>query len=243
MTPTTVPSRRRNAFTLIELLAVIAVIAVVVAFAVPATNQILRGSQLTQGQQMVADQISLGRQLALSRNRTIEVRFYQFGDPETPGEDFTRPQDGMWRAMQLFEVMENGAVVPAGPFQRLPRMTAMAAGATISSSTLLNEDMIGAAKLALNDQSTPELPVEINNRKVARNYRYIGFRFLPDGSTNLPSQARSRTGANTDSDSWYVTVLNITDLTKPLASVNFATIMIDPFTGSQKVYRPSARTP
>jgi len=238
MTPTSSSSRRRNAFTLIELLAVIAVIAVVVAFAVPATNQILRGSQLTQSYQMVGDQISLGRQLALSRNRTVEVRFYQFSDPETPGEDYTKPADGMWRGMQLFEVMENGAAVPAGPFQRLPRMTAMSAG---TFSTLLDEDKIGTAKLASADPMLPELPVEINGRRVGRNYKYHNFRFLPDGSTNLPSKARSRSGANTDADSWYVTVLNTTDLSKPLASINFATIMIDPFTGSQKTYRPQAK--
>jgi len=36
-------------------------------------------------------------------------------------------------------------------------------------------------------------------------------------------------------------VLNTTDLSKPLASINFATIMIDPFTGSQKTYRPQAK--
>src|SRR4029079_344923 len=115
----------RRAFTLVELLAVMAVIAVVIAFAVPAATQIMRGSQLTQGSQQFADQIGFARQLAISRNHPIEVRFYKFSDPETPGESVSQPKLGKWRAFQLFEQLENGAVVPAGPMHRLPRVVIM----------------------------------------------------------------------------------------------------------------------
>lgn len=236
-------SSRRFGFTLVELLAVIAVIAVVIAFAVPATNQILRGSQLTQGTQALADQLSYARQLALSKNRTIEVRLYRFADPETPGEDLSNPDSGVWRGFQLFELFENGAAVPAGPFQRLPKMVMMDG---TERSTLLNEDIVGPYKRAESDETAPELPVEINGRRVGKNYKWTAFRFLPDGSTNLPLKATepgggAGGGAPAISDGWYITVLNMTDANKELTDINFAVIQIDPITGSQKTFRPGLR--
>ena len=80
-------SLKSRAFSLVELLVVIAVIAIVAGYAVPAVTTMLKGSQLTQGSQMVVDQIALARQTALSRNRSVEVRFYKYADPETPGEE------------------------------------------------------------------------------------------------------------------------------------------------------------
>ena len=86
------PSFASRAFSLVELLVVMAVIAIVAGFAVPAVTTMLKGSQLTQGSQMVVDQIALARQTALSRNRSVEVRFYKFADPEIPGEDVKKPE-------------------------------------------------------------------------------------------------------------------------------------------------------
>lgn len=216
-----------------------AVIAIVIAFAVPATNQILRGSQLSQGGQMVGDQLAYARQLALTRNRTVEFRFYRFGDPETPGEKIDEPESGRWRGIQIFEVMENGATVPASgtSFQRLPRMAVFAGE---KYSTLLDEEYVGEPKEASDDPTAPEIPVEINGRKVEKNYQYVGFRFLPDGSTNLAAKASKKDSTNPDDvDTWYVTVVSLADQGKELEKINYSTIQIDPFTGSQKVFRPT----
>lgn len=238
MNSTPPPRAPRSGFTLIELLAVVAVIAVVIAFAVPATNQILRGSQLSQGGQLLGDQIAFARQLALTKNRTTEFRFYRFGDPETPGEKYDDPTIGRWRGFQVFELMQNGAAVPATPFQRMPRMTILDGE---KFSTLLNRDYVGEPRNAEEDSTAPELPVEINGLKVAKKYQFVSFKFLPDGSTNLPPKARKSGGggSNDDSDTWYVTVVSLADAGKELRGINYSTIQIDPFTGSQKVFRPT----
>lgn len=234
-------SRASRGFTLIELLAVMAVIAIVIAFAVPAVNTTLKGSQLTQAGQLLGDQLSYARQLALSRNRTIEFRIYRFGDPETPGEVIDEPKKGRWRGFQIFEVLDNGAAVPASgtTFQRLPRLTVMESD---QYSTLLSEDYRGTYKEGKNDPTAPELPIEINGRAVGKNYQYTSFRFLPDGTTSLSGRAlkkgSSGTGAN-DGDTWYITVLNLPDLGKDLANINYSTIQIDPYTGSIKSFRPT----
>jgi prepilin-type N-terminal cleavage/methylation domain-containing protein len=111
----------RPGFTLVELLAVVALIAVVIAFAVPAMTQIMKGTQISQGSQVVNDTLLLARQYAISRSHAIEVRFYRYGDPDTPGEKHDDPSTGKWRAIQLFDVMENGAVLPVGEMTRLPK--------------------------------------------------------------------------------------------------------------------------
>ncbi len=218
-----------------------AVIAIVIAFAVPAVNTTLKGSQLTQAGQLLGDQLSYARQLALSRNRTIEFRIYRFGDPETPGEVIDEPKKGRWRGFQIFEVMDNGATVPASgtTFQRLPRMTVMESD---KYSTLLSEDYRGTYQEGPNDPTAPEIPIEINGRMVGKNYQYTSFRFLPDGTTTLPSRAVKKGSSGTgldEGDSWYITVLNLPDLGKDLANINYSTVQIDPFTGSIKSFRPS----
>src|SRR5579862_795239 len=93
----------KHGFTLIELLLVIAIIGMLMTLVVPAVNSISGGSQLTQAAQMVGSELELARQRALSRNRMVEVRFYQYGDPETPGESASSPSSGQYRAIQSFE--------------------------------------------------------------------------------------------------------------------------------------------
>jgi len=229
----------RRAFTLVELLAVMAVIAVVIAFAVPAATQIMRGSQLTQGSQQFADQIGFARQLAISRNHPIEVRFYKFSDPETPGESVSEPKLGKWRAFQLFEQLENGAVVPAGPMHRLPRVVIMDGD---KYSTLISERFRGQPLDASDDPTSPELPVEVGQQKVARSYQFVKFRFLPDGSTDLPPRAKEGQTGTSDSndDSWYITLVNLSDENKEISSVNYFTLQVDSISGSIKSYRPNA---
>jgi hypothetical protein len=78
------------------------------------------------------------------------------------------------------------------------------------------------------DQNDPELP-----RGVKRNYEYVFFRFLPDGSTNLSIGSK-----------WFITVHALNDLPKATGGQpppNFFTWMIDPVSGNTKIYRPGAK--
>ena len=214
---------RRSAFSLIELVVVIAIIAIIATFTVPAATGILRGSAITQASQTLTDQISLGRQLALSRNRSIEVRFYQYADPEAPGETLGSPSTGQWRGMQLFEVVESGVAIPVDKPVRLPISVVIESNVTFS--TLIPATPKSPAT------TDPELP-----RGVAKNYKYASFRFQQDGSTNLSAAS-----------TWFVTIRNLTDTpsgtTMKKANndpINFFTLQIDPVSGAIKGFRPSA---
>jgi uncharacterized protein (TIGR02596 family) len=218
---------RRAGFSLIELLVVCAIIGVIAGFAVPAVVTMVRGTQLTQGSQLLSDQIALARQTALSRNRPIEVRIYRYSDPEIPGEDPQKPEDGKFRAFQSFEILENGAAIPLNKAQRLPATVVMNKGEV---STLLNHLPLRKANAASGDPELTSLPAGSGRW----NYLYVAFRFRPDGSTDLPL-----TGAA--NGRWYVTLHgneSSEELQKPPA--NYFTLQIDPVSGATKSYRPNA---
>jgi len=90
------------AFSLIELLAVMAVVAIIIAISLPAFTSLTSGSNLNRAGQMVGDQIALARQEAVARNRDVQVTFYNLTNGTTKG----------WRGMRILRVdqTQNGTV-------------------------------------------------------------------------------------------------------------------------------------
>jgi uncharacterized protein (TIGR02596 family) len=218
---------RRHAFSLIELIIVISVIVIIAAFTIPALNTILKGSQLTQGSNILVGQLTLARQQALSRNRTVEVRFYRFADPEIPGEDVTDLKTGKFRALQLFQVLPSGVATPIDKVQTLPGGVIFSRGEAEGLSSLIDLPTgLTPKKPGTDDKAAPRLP-----RGVDLKYEYVSLRFLPDGSTD-----KSPTGK------WFITVIGINDkLPKPTEPPpNFFTVQIDPVSGVTKIFRPTA---
>ena len=213
--------RTKFAFSLIELLVVIAIIGLIGAFAVPAAGQLLKGSALTQTANILSDQTAAARQQALTRNRSVEVRFYNFADPEMPGESVTDPSTWRFRALQYFEIAEGGIPNPVGRYIRFPNTVIMNPDPTLSS-------MLEGTPTPPTKGIDPDLP-----RGVGRDYTYLSFRFQPDGATSLSPTSL-----------WFVTVHLLNDLGRASASKpppNFFTWMIDPVSGSSKIMRPGAK--
>ena len=235
-------------FSLIELLVVVFIIAIIAVFAIPATTTILRGSQMAQGSQILTDQVSLARQYALSKNHPVEVRFIRYSDPEVPGEynpsGGSGPTSGNYRAIQILETLD--AIDPnTNDFVRLPLDKPQLLPQSIvmnqnSLSTLISEaNSAPSVPSKLNGVAggnDPPLPktVTVNGKPVAVPYDYVYFRFLPDGSTNLPLKS------NTDPNgAWFVTLQNINDPAQPATPPpNFYTLQIDPVSGTIKQFRP-----
>lgn len=221
-------SPRRRAFSLVELVIVIAVIVIIAAFTLPAMNTVLRGSHLSQGSGMLVGQLNIARQQALSRNRIVEVRFYRYADPEVPGENVADPSTGKFRAMQLFEVTSigTGIALPLDKVQVLPGTVVFAYSDSQGLSSLLDKPTGDAPKRpGIDDPAAPKLP-----RGVDYNYEYVAFRFNPDGSTNRTPTAK-----------WYITIVNANDkITAAVPPPNFFTVQVDPVSGTIRTYRPQA---
>ena len=211
-----------RAFTLIELLLVMAIMILLASFVGPAASTMTKGTQLTQAGQMVSDQLGLARQTALSRGRSVEVRFYQYSDPDIPGESAGSASTGKYRAMQCFLIPETGTPVALGQVQKLPNSIIVdsSADSTNALSTLL-----GVSQSKAWSASDPQVSLP----RASTSYNCRAFRFLRDGSTNL-----SKSG------SWFLTLheLNKGDNLTTLTNLNFVTLQIDPYNGHIKTFRP-----
>lgn len=266
---------KRSAFSLVEMLVVIAIIGIIGAFAVPAVKSMLKGSGLNAGANMLSDEVALARQHALTKSRIVEFRFYRFADPEVPGETVASTTSWQFRAFQFFEIADTGDILPAGKFKRLPDGIVMNKGYAgsntanykdVSLSSLLAEaikwtaskDYVPSASLTAKD---PELP-----RGVKKNYDYVSFRFMPDGTTSLAPTGTANSPTSTISTLqdpnfpgdpskkitinglWFITLHHIADKTeanilstKQTTPANFVTWMIDPVSGTSKLLRPGLK--
>jgi len=202
------PALPQAAFSLMELIAVIAILGILVGLSVPAINSTLRSSNLTAAGEAVADQLQFARQTALARNLPVEVRFYKLPDHGQAADSTPKA----YRAMQIF-VLDGTTALPLGKptyFTPPVLISANAAESSLLDGTLLPEKLPG---------TSPPLPT------YGINYRYRSFYFKPGGSTSLP---------NTDIFATLV-LENDKPLSQ---GANFFTIRIDPATGRTGTFRP-----
>ncbi len=208
-------SSGQTAFSLIELLAVIAIIAMLLAFTLPAFNSTLQGIQLTQGAQMLSEQIHLARQTALTKNRSIEVRFYRYVDSNANGASGKR----FFRALQSFEINDDGTAKPIGKMHRVPNAIILDSSPTLSP--LLDTSRLKAWN--------PPLDPQISLPGIGTSYDAYAFTFRNDGSANL----------SVANQQWFVSLHNgnAGDNLGKLPA-DFAVLQIDPWNGQTRLFRP-----
>lgn len=69
-----------RAFSLVELLAVVAIMSVLLVLIIPGVSSVLQANRIATAVQVISGEMEMARQLAAARNRTIEVRFIKKND-------------------------------------------------------------------------------------------------------------------------------------------------------------------
>ncbi len=148
--------QRCAAFSLLEILVVLAIIAMLSAFAIPSLRSVMVGANLNRSGQMVSDQMVFARQEAVTKNREVQVRFYYLSTKEIKG----------WRGVQVWRSDQTANGLVETPVSRL---VVLADGIimNLERSPLLNADgtLVGSTRLALYGDS-----------------KYSGFRYRSNGS-------------------------------------------------------------
>lgn len=215
------PPRSLRGFSLLELLAVLAVFGILASLTMPAVSSVLRASDLRTGTQLLSEQLGLARQVALSKNRSVEVRLYQYAvAPETGS--------GKFRALQVFEIQDSGLAVPISRIFRLPGSIVIDAGSGDLQSTLSSIISVSAnGGLAPDSASGSELGYSLP--QIGNAYQCVKFRFLPDGSTDLTPHSAS----------WFLTLHSLSDGDGlDAAPSNYSTLQIDPANGRTRIFQP-----
>jgi uncharacterized protein (TIGR02596 family) len=207
-------SRFAPGFTLVELLVVLAITAILATLAIPSISSMMRSYQLDSTGQGVINQLTLARQTAQTKGYAVQVRVYQLPDYNQAANS----SPSVYRGMQTFVESSPGAsdTVTITPITR---------PSFFQSGTILLADNTKSTLLTL-AVATPTStdPVLPNYQS---NYKYIVFRFLPTGQTDL-----------TNAQNCLTLIMENAAITSSGLPANFQTIQIDSINGAIRSFRP-----
>lgn len=157
-----------SAFSLVELLVVIAMMAILVSLLVPAFFSIGESNRLNSATQILVAELNKSRQEAISRNRAVEFRFYTISPKDEPGNASLKATRAI-RSIILDDSAGYGSNARFGRLSHLPAGMQISTNATLSTTTLSTN---GTENLASFGASS-----------------YVAFRFRPNGGTDLATNA------------------------------------------------------
>lgn len=203
----------KAAFSLVEMLAVIAVIGLIAGTTAPMLFSTMKANRITASGEEIVNRISLAQQMAVSRNHEIELRFYHYVDPE----------DGTSLDHYRATLIAQPAPDPSAP--------GGVETIVLSDLSLLRNGMVIANNPVLSQVFSGKTDVADTERRItgaSASYRTI--RFFPDGSNDLTLVTNEG----------YLTVAEERDLQSAGGGVpkNFFTIQVDHYTSRVTTYRP-----
>lgn len=210
---------QQQAFSLVELLVVLAVVGILLSIAASNLNNIYLSGGISEAVSLVNGQLKLANQIAPVKNRELEIRFYKFATDSHTAAAF--------RALQIIE--RNPVIDPDAPGYTTPGTptfdpitTAADRVRYLPEGIVFVDDKTLSPLIAEASRQVGTQPVTIGD-DIDATYTY--FRIKPDGSTDLNSE-----------QAWYLTIANEIEVERGLN--NFATLEIYPETGQTVWMRP-----
>jgi uncharacterized protein (TIGR02596 family) len=108
---------KHNAFSMVELMTVLAIISVLLAMAVPSIDSLMRATDLTASGESVYGVLHTARQAARAKNAPVEVRFYResVGSPVATVEAYAQRDDGTYQRIAEHAFEEGKGIVTLKP--------------------------------------------------------------------------------------------------------------------------------
>jgi uncharacterized protein (TIGR02596 family) len=224
-------SRRPPAFTLVELLVVMAIIAILLTLGPPYIVQAMNASRLAGAGEKLLGSLSEAQQSAFSTNNPVEVRFYKY-----PGEFPGGPDQ--YHAYQFFRLS-----TPPGTntevFTKMGTLVRLPGGVVISSDSGLTAALEGASTgMDSGDVSDDKG----DSGRPPGNAKYRAIRFMTDGTCRKVGAVEG--GLTSLSfltlPGSYITVVPDDGkvYTGGAPPKNFYCVQTDPYTGKSRSYRP-----
>lgn len=211
----------RAAFSLIELLAVIAVISIIMGIVVPALSGMGRGTALVTAGNMVNNMAGLARQHAMSRNTLTALVLLA-----NQGTDFD------CRALAVMEYKPGIGWSQIGGWETLPMGIAVDAGDTQECSFLLRSPN-PFPFLSATNQDNP--PILFQSLPIRSPEGYAARIFTPGGGLQNPGDPAQIRLVEGRVEGGIIRYTHRNDAGKP---ANFFDIAIVGATGATKISRP-----
>ncbi len=220
--------RRARAFTLVEILVVLAIIAMLLFMTVPGLTDVLKGSKLTGTADQIITDMGIARQTAIKENVPVEVRFYKYRNPDAKNQE-------RFSAYQCYRLRQDLNTPSDYTADRVAvpvfeKVHTIPQGVVIVDakqwSPVITDDGMHQDRERVRGLIPGERDTECT---------YFSFIITPEGETSL-----ERSGAK----QWYMTLVTETEYQKASDPVaikpnNFITLQIDPFTANVRRYQPN----
>jgi uncharacterized protein (TIGR02596 family) len=215
----TVPTHHRSAFSLIELLLVVAVIMLLMTMAQMALSNVSNSTRLSTSAQVVGDAFNLARQIAVAQNQYVQVRLFSLKD--TPGKYSVI---GIYRSDMPYYLADYAPVETAGKMRKEGQFKKLQDPVVLWSSAQHSTLLSILEGETLRKGTTTKID--------GKDYDWVSFYFRPDGAMDvkLPS-------ASTDNFATLTMISSGGQQGNQLPQ-NFVTLTLDPINGRFRVLRP-----
>lgn len=165
-------STAKSAFSLVELLVVVGILGILLVIAVPSVGSIQRANSVSRAGNLLGDTLIAARQEASTRNRDVELRVVELGDPAE------------YRAFQTWMADEAGILTPSGKLITLPEGVVISSNALLSPLLTANPELAGTTNFGSHG-SRPFVAVRIRagglpDPGISRSNNFITLRAATD---------------------------------------------------------------